>query len=113
MGARVDFLNQALLGTIQPRCYQRWQIFAVAAYDAAMCEQGVYVLHVVAINKISNSLYTSHATYLTRFLMTPCYNYKMPLKAIPWNKAGQIRENSEQVNIYTNYIMNNKNTFKH
>jgi len=42
-------LNQALLnqrrsvyhGTIQPGCYQRWQIFAVAAYGAAMCEQGV------------------------------------------------------------------------
>jgi len=48
MGARRDFLNQALLdqhrsvyqGTIQPGCYQRWRIFAVAAYGAAMCEQG-------------------------------------------------------------------------
>jgi len=48
MGARRDFLNQALLdqclsvyrGTIQPRCYQRWQTFAVTAYSAAMCEQG-------------------------------------------------------------------------
>jgi len=51
MGARRDFLNQALLdqrrsvyrGMLQPGCYQRWQIFAGAAYGAAMCEQGVRV----------------------------------------------------------------------
>jgi len=49
MGARRNFLNQALLdrrrsvyrSTIQPGCYQRWRVFAVAAYGAAMCEQGV------------------------------------------------------------------------
>jgi len=43
MGARHDFLNQALLdqhrsvywGTIQPGCEQRWRIFAVAAYGTA------------------------------------------------------------------------------
>jgi len=44
----VIFFNQALLdqrrsvyrGMIQPECYQRRRIFAVAAYGAAMCEQG-------------------------------------------------------------------------
>jgi len=49
MGARRDFVNQALLdqrssvywGTIQPGCYQRWPIFAGPAYGAAMSEQGV------------------------------------------------------------------------
>jgi len=44
-------LNQALLdqrhsvyrGTIQLGCSQRWRIFAVTAYGAAMSEQGVRV----------------------------------------------------------------------
>jgi len=52
MGARRDCLNQALLdrcrsvyrGTIQPGCYQRWWKFAVTAYGAAMCEQGVQLV---------------------------------------------------------------------
>jgi len=51
MRARRDFLNQALLdqrrsvyrGKIQPGCYQRWRIFAVAAHGAVMCEQGVSI----------------------------------------------------------------------
>jgi len=39
MGARRDFSNQALLD--QRRSVYRGTIFAVAAYGAAMCEQGV------------------------------------------------------------------------
>jgi len=48
MGARRDFLNQALLdqrhsiyrGTTQPGCWQRWRTFAVTVYGTAMCKQG-------------------------------------------------------------------------